>query len=67
MEQNYQAYMLRVWQERTEMADTAVSIRLSLENTKTGTRIGFASMDRLMQYLHEQMGDRSSTNTLYVS
>lgn len=55
MEQNYQAYMLRVWKERTEQAEATTPIRLSLENTKTGTRIGFADLDRLTQYLHEQM------------
>ncbi|MCA9958686.1 MAG: hypothetical protein KC443_06620 [Anaerolineales bacterium] len=55
MEQNYQAYMLRVWKERTEHTEITTPIRLSLENTKTGTRIGFTDLDRLIQYLHEQM------------
>lgn len=55
MEQNYQAYMLRVWKERTEQTETMAPIRLSLENTKTGTRIGFVDLDCLIQYLHEQM------------
>lgn len=56
MKQKYQAYMLRVWEERTEQPGSDVPLRLSLENTRTGTRIGFANLEHLLQYLREQTG-----------
>lgn len=43
----YQVWLLRIWREET--ADTAV--RCSLENTHTGDRRGFATLDDLCEFL----------------
>lgn len=51
---NYQAYMLRIWRERSQYPGSSDSVRVSLEDTQTGTRIGFADLERLCGYLQAQ-------------
>ena len=46
----YRVYVLRLW--RTEPSD--MSWRASLENPRTGERLGFESLERLFAFLMEQ-------------
>ncbi len=45
----YCSYMLRIWIEPTD----GEKWRFSLEDTRTGKRQGFASLEKLMAYLTE--------------
>ena len=47
----YRVYVLRLW--RTEAPD--LSWRASLENPRTGERVGFESLERLFAFLMEQV------------
>ncbi len=47
----YHAYLLRLW--CTEQADSTCW-RASLEDSHTGERIGFASLEQLFAFLMEQ-------------
>ena len=47
----YRVYVLRLW--RTESPD--LSWRASLENPRTGERVGFESIERLFAFLMEQV------------
>ena len=47
MNPDYLSYLLRLWQEGEEKK----TWRASLENSRTGERRGFASLDDLYRYL----------------
>ncbi len=47
----YRVYVLRLW--RTESSD--LSWRVSLENPRTGERLGFENLERLFTFLMEQV------------
>ena len=49
--ERYVSYLLRLWQ--TTSGDKVVW-RASLENSQTGERQGFASLDALLNYLRQQ-------------
>ena len=51
-ETQYQVFMLRVWRDGEDKAAT----RFSIEDTKTGERLGFATLDELVEYLRKQFG-----------
>lgn len=53
----YHAYLLRIWQD---IYDGQPVWRASLENAKTGERIGFATLTDLVQFLCAQTN--SDTN-----
>ena len=55
---HYLSYLLRLWQERA--ASPAVW-RASLENSRTGERIGFADTTQLFAFLQEQVADGTDT------
>lgn len=46
---DYRSFMLRLWIEKTN----GEKWRYSLEDTHTGKRKGFASVDKLISYLEE--------------
>ncbi len=49
----YHAYLLRIWQ--TKLTATGQIIwRASLEDPRTGDRLGFATLEQLFAYLIEQ-------------
>jgi hypothetical protein len=53
-EWHYQAFVLRLW--ATEDAETDTRIwRFSLEDTRTGVRRGFATLEALVAFLVAQM------------
>lgn len=55
----YRAYLLRLWSAET----TDQCWRASLEDPRTGQRIGFASLEQLFAYLMEQVeSDAKSPN-----
>lgn len=48
----YASYLLRLWQERDE--DAAIW-RFSLDDPRTGERVGFADVETLLRFLNERM------------
>lgn len=55
----YKSFMLRIW--RVKRAD-ATGWRASLESPLTGERIGFGSLDALVEYLRQEIeAGRSKT------
>ena len=64
-QRNYQSYLLRLW--RVDMNDTprrpdqawprptSPTWRASLEDARTGERIGFAGLEELLDFLREQI------------
>jgi hypothetical protein len=59
---DYQVYVLRVWKEEKSQPDSRANVRLSLENTKTGTRIGFTDWSKFARYLKEQTNELSANS-----
>ena len=58
----YQAYLLRLWEERPH-ADWPAEWRFSLEDPHTGERRGFADFDTLIAFLRQNTRqDRNSTS-----
>ena len=54
----YLSYMLRLWQESVDEpvdVDGAPVWRASLTSPMTGERLGFATLDDLIEYLHHQV------------
>lgn len=49
---DYKIYMLRVWNE--EGMQNPNPLRVSVENPKTGNRIGFTDWESLISYLNRQ-------------
>jgi hypothetical protein len=47
----YLSFLLRLWQVKQNGRETW---RASLEDPRTGERRGFASLEALMEFLHEQ-------------
>jgi hypothetical protein len=48
---NYQAYMLRLWQDQVE---DGMVWRASLESPYSGERLGFASLEALCDFLRQR-------------
>lgn len=48
----YHIFMLRVWKESESSPDSPV--RLSVENTRTGARVGFTEWRNLVEYINSQ-------------
>jgi len=49
---DYHIFMLRVWKESEVSPDSPM--RLSVENTRTGTRVGFTEWRKLVEYINSQ-------------
>ena len=49
---DYSIYMLRVWKEEGEQ--NLNPLRVSIENPKTGNRVGFTDWESLISYLNRQ-------------
>jgi hypothetical protein len=58
----YYSFILALWQEADEPANSHASWRFSLEDPHTAERMGFKSIDELARYLHawaqQQAGDK---------
>jgi hypothetical protein len=52
---DYQAYMLRLWQDQDE---TGPVWRASLESPHTGERHGFAGLEALFDFLRRRAGQQ---------
>ena len=50
----YQAYLLRLWR-----SDGAPGWRASLEDPHSGVRRGFATLEHLIAFLHDQAGQQT--------
>ena len=57
---SYHSYMLRLW--RTDR-DLASSWRASLEDPRSGQRLGFASLEQLFAYLMEHLAGEAGRDT----
>jgi hypothetical protein len=56
----YQAYLLRLWQERSQHPARLEVWRFSLEEPQTGVRRGFTSLEAVMSFIESQIeGDGS--------
>lgn len=55
---DYLSYLLRLWQESDEAVERgeAPVWRASLTSPTTGERVGFASLEGLLEYLQQRMG-----------
>jgi hypothetical protein len=51
----YHIYLLTIWEERGQAADSEVAWRFRLENPGTGRTEGFASMEALMDFLKHEL------------
>ncbi len=54
---NYKIYMLRVWKE--EGVQNPNPLRVSIENPKTGSRVGFTDWESLITYLNRQSANQT--------
>ncbi|HDN80610.1 MAG TPA: hypothetical protein ENG33_09120 [Chloroflexi bacterium] len=55
----YQAYLLRLWEERPASPGRPGIWRFSLEDPRTGQRYGFTTLEALMDFLRKQIrGER---------
>jgi hypothetical protein len=55
-EARYRSYLLRCWEERAETGSDKVW-RFSLEDTRTGQRRGFASLNELLAALETDLAE----------
>jgi len=51
----YSVYLLRCWQERDSSMDVPPMWRFSLEDSRTGKRVGFSTIETLMHYLQVEL------------
>jgi hypothetical protein len=51
----YRAYLLRFWEERGVRPETSSVWRFSLEDSQTGERRGFSSLDTLVAFLRKEL------------
>lgn len=52
----YRVFLLRLWEERGQPPDSTAIWRLSLEDARTGERIGFPNIQALSDYLSASLG-----------
>ncbi len=53
---HYYAFLLRMWEENGQLLDEQGVWRFSLEDSQTGQRKGFASLEKLVAFLLAQAG-----------
>ncbi len=53
----HQAYLLRLWEERSQHSAGSATWRFSLEDPRTEERRGFADIESLVAFLRGQMDD----------
>ncbi len=52
----YQTYILKLWQERSQLGENKV-FRFSLEDPATQVRYGFRTLDEMVSFLKQQCGE----------
>jgi hypothetical protein len=57
----YRAYLLRFWEECRGQPGLPGTWRFSLEDPHTGQRRGFASLERLVAFLQQEMESGETT------
>ncbi len=60
---HYQAYLLRCYEAPNTHLDQPATWRFTLENSRTGERLGFASLEALCAYLDGQTRSAGSHST----
>jgi hypothetical protein len=56
---NYDVFMLRIWKEEQTNQPT----RLTVENTRTGSRVGFTDWETLVAFLEKKTGHNKEDST----
>ncbi len=51
----YSVYLLRCWQERDGGTDVPAMWRFSLEDSRSGKRVGFSTIETLMHFLKVEL------------
>jgi hypothetical protein len=51
----YSVYLLRCWQERDSNTDVPAMWRFSLEDSRSGKRVGFSTIETLMHFLQAEL------------
>ncbi len=60
----HHSYVLRIWETRSVPPDNPVTWRFSLEDSCTGEKLGFASLECLVDFLQNQIEDKHHTDRL---
>ena len=60
---NYCVYLLRFWEETSQLPNAPGVWRFSLEDPHTGERRGFISVEELAIFLRRQMSARQASNS----
>jgi hypothetical protein len=59
---NYQAFVLRIWQEDAASSPALKVWRFSLQDTRTGQRHGFANIEAVNAFLEKMMKEEDGVN-----
>jgi hypothetical protein len=51
----YRSYVLTFWEERSHDSDTPVIWRFSLQDPRTGQRLGFASLEEMVGFMRAEL------------
>ena len=51
----YRSYLITFWEERSQEPDPAAEWRFSMEDPRTGTRRGFATLGALVTALEQEI------------
>ena len=54
----YRAFLLTLWEERSQDRDSPQVWRFRLEDPRTGQQRGFASLEALVEALKQEMDER---------
>ncbi|MFN8446485.1 MAG: hypothetical protein U0175_37185 [Caldilineaceae bacterium] len=52
---HYQTFLFTMWQESADEGSTAQNWRFSLTDPHTMQRVGFGTLEKLVQYLQQRM------------
>jgi hypothetical protein len=63
----YRAYMLRIWEVRSEHAAQPSTWRFSLEDPETGEKRGFPDLEALVRFLQAELGARGDEASQVLS
>ncbi len=51
----YRSFLMRCWEERSQIPDQPVIWRFSLEDVETGERLGFRDLEALVVFIQTQI------------
>jgi hypothetical protein len=62
---HYKPYLLRLWREADSISDRGMEWRFSLEDSRTGMRVGFANLEKLYEFLSAETQRDETQNDLF--